>query len=789
MSNIQLSNAGNDPASNDQVVAPTTTITHEMGVIHSESSTVKSAVGTGPHQNQTFPSTELGNFLERPTEILNLTLTAADAPLTTLVAFNPIELFLSNARIQDKTETFLYIRGSFKITLVTAAPGMAYGEYAVSAEPLGNTASTVAFHPESCYAVDHYARLDISTSPTIEMVLPWLYHWDVATIAQLESAAVELWQIRIIPLAAVATATPGGVATASVQVFAQFMPDVEMVVPHFQAKPTHSKKAKALLEKHGLAQKAAGTHKAVDKVGAIADKLASVPIIGPYAATASRVAHGVSKAMSFFGFTRENHEVKPMPVITKSVTNVAHFEGDDAGESASFAMVNEISIDPRIAGDTDDDELSFASLGNRWGLVNSFTWSTTQVKGATVGQQYISPSCGRFNGTSLKLPAIGYVGAPFEFWRGDMEYMLVIPVSKVHRGTLQVFWTPFGSGTATTLTNVTLNQIIDISADETPVFGVGYSREAPFADNTLFHSDWTIIPQGSTNGGFQLRVINPLTAPDPLASVQILVFARGGANMEFAVPRSHVRLFVTGDPAPVEYPMENLVLQGALGDEGAGDEEAKFQLVPSSGAFPADELFFGERVASARALFQKPTRLNFFTWAGDYFTTLPKLGVCPTGVDVISELYARWSWQAHYRVLFVGLAASERFKFISTGWNNINAEAVIGAANYKTTTTSPTQPPTLAPLTSIGAGKGAEFVIPWYLPKKYEGALIPTTGSPGLYTNYTNMLINFLTGALEVEKIPGVWYHSYGPDVRSAGFRSVPGIRAEVAAYSVIPFL
>lgn len=469
-------------------------------------------------------------------------------------------------------------------------------------------------------------------------------------------------------------------------------------------------------------------------------------------------ASAAESVLSFFGFTRVNAENQPLAVVNRSVSNVARFDGPDSGDMAALSIGNSISIDPTLVGAPAEDQLAFESLCQRWTLVKAIPWAI----GATgdLATVYVSPFFCRIRGDVLEpnLTTAGYCALPFSFWRMDMEYELIIPASKTHRGRIQVLWTPALTSPPTDPTNVSVNTIIDVSNNEMVRVRVGYARETPFLECRLIPEvPGYIVQLGSTNGTLHFRVVNPLTAQSDEANTEIFVFARA-SNVQMAAPRDQIS-YMDAALAPTNFHMANgiQILQ-------AGDDF--IDLVPATGAFPSDDLYFGEIVASARALMQKPSLLAVLPTSnlGTYY---PKMGSIPYG---LYTNVTKWEWCIHYAAMFLGVAASERFKIFpeSDGW--AGAAPTSQDSNAMSNIVH-----TLAPVTFCGANRGAEFTVPFYRPIKWISVIRDATQSRGGVGSGNHVQC----WAPSTAELPFLYntYHSYGADIRVARFRQAPRFR------------
>jgi hypothetical protein len=345
---------------------------------------------------------------------------------------------------------------------------------------------------------DAWARVDVSSAENFVLHLPFLWPYDWAT---LPSGPVNSWKRIFTCLAPVRTAIPGGVTTGSIKLFFRLLPDYQVAIPHVEGylHGTLEGKQHGRLHESDSIQKYAphlrehvkkklggqSISGVAGKVASIAEKAQGIPLIGGVASSVATAAKTVHKVASWFGFTREEDETAPMPIVARSVTNVAHIDGADMSDVASFLQHNSIGIASDLIGTSDEDCMSFNSLFSRWTIIKTFTWTPSDETGAILGRWPVTPSYCYTNGDGFHPTVAGYVGFPFNYWRGDMEYQIIIPCSKLHRGSVQFFWIPVGSVLPATVTNTTINMIYDVSAGGEQQFSIGFARDQPFLLNPL----------------------------------------------------------------------------------------------------------------------------------------------------------------------------------------------------------------------------------------------------------------------------------------------------------------
>lgn len=771
MSSFSMEKAGNDPAHTQEVSSMTTNVIHGTGFIESESPQVENVVPGKAVYHQTMPKNDLGQFLTRLTPITSFTLSSSDSALTfNLSGFDPWAAFLANPAITDKTNNFTYIRGTLELYFMVAVPGNCYGSYVASALPNGGPVTTSSARcghflvANNCMQVDHWARVDCADSQNLVLQLPFLWPYDYALLPY---GPVDSWRVYFTCLSPLQTSIPGGVASGNVKVYARCLDDVELVVPHLQGKHSGRLTANKMMATHApeVHKSLTGASSKLDKVAKVADKLSGVPVIGPYAGTAAKAAHAASKVASWFGFTRDEAESTIISVANRSVSNLARCDGDDASEMAALTIGNSISIDPTLSStQSSEDCMSTTSLFARWTIIDTFTWSASALVGEELWSTPVTPNIVVGDASSFVMTPMGWFGMPFKFWRGSLEYMIILPVSKLHRGTFQLAWLPLNSVATGDIANITLNAIVDVSAGGEHTFIVGYARDKPFVENRIM-LDGTVQNYDFTNGRLVLRVVNPLQSQSATASVTGVVLVRGCNDLEYAVPRADYWFPTPGAPTIAPF-SQSLVYQGASGDEDLSEPEPHV-LVPLPAAYPSDQILFGERIGSVRMLLQKPSEVfpvgGADTIVSSFMGMIP--GIPGATPPMKSDVFCFAWW---YKVAFVGFAASERYKVITGGsgfaqayhWNPIDSGSFpdFGAQTFPT-----------APMTWTGAQHGAEFTIPYYSDRKF-------ISSRHAYDVLANRNVRYAIMHYENVEPPATkkFFYSFGPDIRCAGFRQIP---------------
>jgi len=775
--------------------------TYELGQLHASNTIMESGVASATAIAK-LPKTELGKFLNRLTAIATLNLLSTDAALSNLVNYDPWDLYLLNPSVADKVTDFSYIRSQMEIIISVVAPAGAYGMYVIYAIPQGYGQDlpdgAVSVSVDTCLQMPHML-VDLSASCDGKLELDWIFPMDYATVKDdgLGSSPRGMWTIRVSCLTPIASGMGAVTPSATVKFWARCAEDVELVIP-FQQGFNDDVRSATGGSKLSDMSRGASTQ---------LSKLNSIPIIGSFSKPLAAGASAVTSILDYFGFSRTAEQQMPTTVVQRPYSNVANIDCNDSSEYAALSNSNSISIDPGIVLKSHQDEASFKFLFEKWTLVGTFPWAVSDAQGAILFRFPVTPFVSRVAlTTGGTLTTAGYVGLPFMYWVGDMEYKFLIPVSMLHRGVLQVSWCP-EEGIAGDITNVQLNHILDVVAGKSFSFDVGYAREIPMIEGIPVTATIPAPMNHSImNGCFRVTVVNPLTSQNATAGTTILVFARAKENMQFAVPREQITMY-TNATTKASYPfMSSFQIQGsgALGDETVDDEH--FELVPCSGMYPIKEVCCGENFRSVRGLMQKFTQVPAI--GGEYFYSaqptcyVPHLPVFPIsgqstyyGSGSATAIPTVFSWAGYYSCMYVGVAYSTRYKIVNTATDSDGYQPW-SVSHGSLSRQYPLNPvdmySMLAPVWCVKPGEAVEVTVPWYYNRKYlKGYVaIKANNAAIIGSKYTRVdcIMGLNRSTVSASHKSVVVYTAASSDIRVHKFRVTPPIKFVPNTFNGFPY-
>jgi hypothetical protein len=158
-------------------------------------------------------------------------------------------------------------------------------------------------------------------------------------------------------------------------------------------------------------------------VAKIAGKLTSVPYIGMYARATEIAAGAVSTVATMFGYSRPIVLEDIRPYKPTYLGNMANTNVPDSCQKLTLDVKQETTIDPRVMGLGDTDELVISSIAQRPSYLTQFGWTIAAPSETLLWNTEVSPVVWstRPDG-SLSFPACVFAALPFGRWRGSMKY-------------------------------------------------------------------------------------------------------------------------------------------------------------------------------------------------------------------------------------------------------------------------------------------------------------------------------------------------------------------------------
>jgi len=305
-----------------------------------------------------------------------------------------------------------------------------------------------------------------------------------------------------------------------------------------------------------------------------ASSFGRIPILSGIAnpiSWATRMASGVA---AVFGWSKPTNTVQPSIV---SRTNWRYNAvSDGADNSIPLGLIHDNSLDVKSFSIRAVDEMSSKFLYSVPNYMGSTAWTTSTLPNVILWSTPIGPSFLGLQGTKtynahtttfIQGAPVVYLSQFFNFWRGSFRIKIKIIKTEMHKGKLQVTWTPNQTsinGPDQFTSVYALRHIIDIAEKDTFILNLPY----------LINTNYLNVQNDGTNvsnysGRVDIKVLNELRAPETCAaSVDVLFWVEPGDDFEYAGPGRSVY------PAPTPVPFvpqssiedtSDMVIEGGIG--------------------------------------------------------------------------------------------------------------------------------------------------------------------------------------------------------------------------------
>lgn len=467
--------------------------------------------------------------------------------------FNPWTLYWENLRVINRISNFNLLRAKMNVKIIINGNGFHYGRLIASYLPLHNnddfTKNRGFFSQDIVQASQRpHIYLDPTTSQGGSLCLPFVWYKNNLNIPNMEWR--DMGEMTISSLADLKHAN-GAADNVTISVFA-WAEEVHMSMPT-SAEPggLSPQSAEEPLDPqaaHEYAKDGAVSAPA-SVIARVAGMLTSAPVIGPFAKATELAASSVAGIARIFGYSRPVilADVEPFkPVV---MGNMANSNVADSAFKLSLDAKQELTIDPRVVGLSDVDELSIKSIACRETYLTKFPWVVGTEPEVALFSTEVSPVVWdllTIGGApeEIHMPACCFATAPFLNWRGSMKYRFQIVSSNFHKGRLKVVWDPHGFQSNEYNTNYT--HIIDIAEDKDFTIEIGWgnglsylAHREPGVDDRIFkNSAPTTVGTDVANGLLAIYVVNELTVPNSTVNndISVNVFVSAGDDFEVANP-------------------------------------------------------------------------------------------------------------------------------------------------------------------------------------------------------------------------------------------------------------
>lgn len=508
-------------------------------------------------------SDTIDDFLSRPIKIASLEWEIGVALHTTL---DPWSLYFEDKRVANRLANFYLLRAQLHVRVVVNSTQFYFGRLLVSYAPLKRFDTYMSFRPGvNEDFVEATQRPHLILNPTVnetgDITLPYIHPQSALKIPDAQwSDMGELQVASFNVLKNVNNATEG--ITVSIFAWAENVSYAQPTSTVWDSIPPQVENQSGDEYPEGLVSKPATA------VSRFAQKLTSVPIIGPYARATEMIAGTTAAVAKMFGYSRPRTLVVENKARLSFGNNLAATNMEDTTDVLALDAKKEVTIDPRVTGASGTDEMALIPLAMRECFITTFPWALTDAAETLLFNIAVTPSQHRYELAGVTpcvhmIPAC-WVSQPFQFWRGSMTFRFEVVASHFHKGRLRVVYDPNYQASDVEY-NVNYIEVVDVSDMHVFEVTVGWAQPLPYLpidrlipDNEYFSTDPFLTNIG--NGILSVFVVNTLTAPSQETDgVEINVYARMEEDFEIQAPNGPVLSDL--DPVQIEDPPGLIVPQ------------------------------------------------------------------------------------------------------------------------------------------------------------------------------------------------------------------------------------
>lgn len=199
--------------------------------------------------------------------------------------------------------------------------------------------------------------------------------------------------------------------------------------------------------------------------------------------------------------------------------------------------------------DSDMDEMRIDVLKRKYMLLDVFSWTQQNSNGALLWQMPVNPlppkdrlyrtaNAGENLLAQYQITPIGFLSSLHQYWRGSIEYRFDIVASQFHSGKLLLAYIPgVEEGYVPTLEQARASPNVVISLDNamTYTWRVPYVADRPWWPRR--YAGESVTNNMRSPSKIFVFILNELVlASNVPASLEVLVYMRGGEDMEFSIP-------------------------------------------------------------------------------------------------------------------------------------------------------------------------------------------------------------------------------------------------------------
>jgi len=610
---------------------------------------------------------EIENFLGRPVLCASGSWTTANVVGSQLQTIPLPSSCLTNSSYADKLRGFFGFRAKMVCRVQVNSQRFQQGRlllhYLPQTATMGTYRRTTAL--ASLIAITQQPRVDLNLNEDTEVRLEIPYVSN-SLYYNLSNGSYDFGTFYLTVYGLLRTGS--GATTVSYSVYCHFE-DVEVSYPAVSQMGVKTLKARGgssrgdvqdvELKNAGLGP-ISGT---LARISSASSVLSEIPLLSTFTAPAAWASGVLSRAADALGFCKPANEGAVEKRTLSTFANMNNSNAIDNSVRMGLRTDNHVQMVPGFGG-TDIDEMSLNHMLSVPAYIGSVPWTTNNTVGASIYQQNLNPF--RFSEdrivstqTLRYFTPMGYVGNHFQWYRGSICFKIKIVKTEFHSGRLQIAFFP-GKNLSLSVATLASSQyvfreIIDLRESSEIVITMPWTALTPYYN------------YGDSYGIIDVRVLNPLVAPDAISTtVDVIMEVFCAEDFEFGCPTPMNYLPMLYNP---QCGVPRFRSQSGVVISATAEKSSNFIDGSAASAAIQPSLFcMGERILSIRQLVKRFTTLYVPSVAGSTFLALdPTANYIPTagltdGVKVSAT--HRVDMLSYYAACFRFVRGGIRFKII-----------------------------------------------------------------------------------------------------------------------------
>jgi hypothetical protein len=460
--------------------------------------------------------------------------------------FNPWADFFTNPRVINRITNYNLMRCKLHVKFMINGNGFYYGRLLANYKPLVDYDEVtrdrgLVVQDNIAASQRPHVYLDPTSNQGGTLVLPFVWYYNALSVTAGQWNRMGRMSVReLTPLKhangasdAITISVFAWAEEVSLDVPTQF--DPADIVPQLGDFIPQSDEYSGIISRPAaIVAKAAGA-------------LANIPAISAYARATEMAANAMASIASVFGYSRPIDVERPMKFAAMPVGNLANTNVLDTSTKLTLDVKQETTVDPRVVGLSDTDEMAIRSISMRESFLTAFGWQIDSAAGDHLFSVAVTPVVyDVFNSgpDEFHLTPSAFATLPFGYWRGSMRYRFQVVASAYHKGRLRFVYDPQGSVSDPEY-NVAYTHIMDLAKERDFTLDVGWGQPRPYLEVPIvtagfipFSTSPQVYNSDFYNGTLAVYVVNELTSPNSTINndVRVNVFVETCDDFEVFGP-------------------------------------------------------------------------------------------------------------------------------------------------------------------------------------------------------------------------------------------------------------